>query len=109
MSITLALPAADVFKLENHSYPVGQKTLTGLEAGTINQGIVVKVLKVVEPEAATADKLKSLAQRLSGQSGGDLTNAYLGALKEHIKVEVKKGVVQAADKEGKASADAKKG
>ena len=70
---------------------------------------VVKVLKVVEPEAATADKLKSLAQRLSGQSGGDLTNAYLGALKEHIKVEVKKGVAQAADKEGKASADAKKG
>jgi len=70
---------------------------------------VVKVLKVVEPEAATADKLKSLAQRLSGQSGGDLTNAYLGALKEHIKVEVKKGVAQAADKEGKANADAKKG
>lgn len=51
LSITLALPAADVFKLENHSYPVGQKTLTGLEAGTINQGIVVKVLKNGQPAA----------------------------------------------------------
>lgn len=70
---------------------------------------VVKVLKVVDPEAATADKLKSLAQRLSGQSGGDLTNAYLGALKEHIKVEVKKGVAQTTDKDGKVGADAKKG
>jgi phosphate:Na+ symporter len=43
------LAAADTFNLENHSYPVGQKTLTGLESGTINQGIVVKVLKNGQP------------------------------------------------------------
>lgn len=45
------LAAADVFKLENHSYPVGQKTLTGLESGTINQGLMVKVLKNGQPAA----------------------------------------------------------
>jgi peptidyl-prolyl cis-trans isomerase D len=54
---------------------------------------IAKVVKVVEPEAAAADKLKSLGQRLAGQVGADLTNAYLGALKEHIKVEIKKGAV----------------
>ncbi len=54
---------------------------------------VVKVLKVVEPEATTPDKLKSLSQRLSGQGGGDLTNAYLGALKDRVKVVVKKGAI----------------
>ncbi len=54
---------------------------------------VVKVLKVIEPEAATPDKLKSLSQRLAGQGGGDLTNSYLAALKENIKVVVKKGTV----------------
>ncbi len=45
------LRAADAYKLENHSYPVGQKTLTGLESGTINQGLVVKVLKNGQPAA----------------------------------------------------------
>ncbi|MBL8311307.1 MAG: SurA N-terminal domain-containing protein [Burkholderiales bacterium] len=69
---------------------------------------VVKVVKVVEPEAPNADKLKSLAQRLSGQSAGDLSNAYVGALKDHIKVEVKKGVAQGGEKDGKAGTDAKK-
>lgn len=54
---------------------------------------VVKVIKVVEPEATTPDKLKSLSQRLSGQGGGDLTNAYLGALKDRVKVVVKKGAI----------------
>lgn len=51
MGLIGSLQAADVYKLENHSYPVGQKTLTGLEAGTINQGIVVKVLKNGQPAA----------------------------------------------------------
>ena len=54
---------------------------------------IAKVLKLVEPEVATPDKLKSLSQRLAGQSGGDLTNSYLAALKEHIKVVVKKGAI----------------
>ena len=54
---------------------------------------IAKVLKVVESEAATPDKLKSLSQRLAGQGGGDLTSSYLAALKEHIKVEVKKGAI----------------
>jgi peptidyl-prolyl cis-trans isomerase D len=52
---------------------------------------IVRVLKSVDAEAANAEKLKSLAQRLSGQSGADLTNAYLAALKDSIKVEIKKG------------------
>ena len=54
---------------------------------------IAKVVKVVEPEAATPEKLKSLSQRLASQGGGDLTNSYLAALKEHIKVEVKKGAI----------------
>jgi len=54
---------------------------------------LVKVLKVVEPEALAADKAKSLAQRLTGQSAGDLTSAYLGAVKERVKVEIKKGAI----------------
>lgn len=76
---------------------------------------IAKVLKVVEPEAATAEKLKSLSQRLAGQSGGDLTNSYLAALKEHIKVEVKKGAISdkpdKGDKTEKSdkAADAKQG
>jgi len=64
---------------------------------------VVKVQKVVEPEPATADKLKSLGQRLASQGGGDLSAAYLGALKDRIKVEVKKGAVtEKGDKEAKS-------
>ena len=73
---------------------------------------IAKVLKVVEPEAATADKLKSLSLRLAGQGGGDLTNSYLAALKEHIKVEVKKGAIpDKADKAEKSDkpADGKQG
>ena len=54
---------------------------------------LVKVLKVVEPEALAGDKAKSLAQRLAGQNAGDLTSAYLGALKERVKVEIKKGAI----------------
>ncbi|GAB4429123.1 MAG: hypothetical protein OHK0011_11440 [Turneriella sp.] len=50
-ALNLPLFAADVYQLENHSYPVGQKTLTGLESGTIQQGIVVKVLKNGQPAA----------------------------------------------------------
>lgn len=62
---------------------------------------IAKVVKVVEPEAAGADKLKSLGQRLAGQGGADLTNAYLGALKERIKVEIKKGAIpEKTDKAG---------
>lgn len=64
---------------------------------------IAKVLKVVEPETATPDKLKSLSQRLAGQGGGDLTSSYLAALKEHIKVEVKKGAIpEKSDKSEKA-------
>lgn len=73
---------------------------------------IAKVLKVVEPEVATADKLKSLSQRLAGQGGGDLTSSYLAALKEHIKVEVKKGAIpDKSDKTEKSDkpADAKQG
>ena len=62
----------------------------------------MKVLKVVEPEAPTPDKLKALSQRLASQVGGDLSTAYLGALKDRIKVEVKKGAVaDKADKDAK--------
>lgn len=64
---------------------------------------VVKVLKVIEPEAATPDKLKSLNQRLAGQSGGDLTASYLGALKDRVKVVLKKGaILEKTDKSDKA-------
>ena len=91
---------------------------TGIVVGGTNDGggySIAKVLKVVEPEAATPEKLKSLSQRLAGQSGGDLTNSYLAALKEHIKVEVKKGAIpDKSDKSDKAeksekSVDAKQG
>ena len=61
---------------------------------TLADYTVVKVLKVVEPEAPTPDKLKALSQRLASQVGGDLSTAYLGALKDRIKVEVKKGAGQ---------------
>ncbi len=62
---------------------------------------IAKVIKVIEPEAPAADKLKSLGQRLAGQGGADLTNAYLGALKERIKVELKKGAIpEKSDKAG---------
>ncbi len=57
---------------------------------------VAKVLKVIEPEAADAEKLKSLGQRLAGQGGADLSNAYLVALKERIKVEIKNNAIPAA-------------
>ncbi len=73
---------------------------------------IARVLKVVEPEIATPDKLKSLSQRLASQGGGDLTSAYLAALKEHIKVEVKKGAIpDKSDKTEKSDkpADAKQG
>ncbi len=76
---------------------------------------IAKVLKVVEPELATPEKLKSLSQRLAGQGGGDLTNSYLAALKEHIKVDVKKGAIpeksDKTDKNEKSDkpADAKQG
>ncbi|TAG84289.1 MAG: peptidylprolyl isomerase [Betaproteobacteria bacterium] len=53
---------------------------------------VVRVVKAIEAEAATGEKLKGVAQRLAGQSGADVTNAYLTALKDSIKVEIKKGI-----------------
>lgn len=64
---------------------------------------IARVLKVVEPDAATPDKTKALAQRLAGQGAGDLTNAYLGALKERIKVEIKKGAIPEKASEPKQS------
>ena len=56
---------------------------------------VAKVLKVIDPEAANAEKLKSLGQRLTGQGGADLSSAYLVALKERIKVEIKSNAIPA--------------
>jgi phosphate:Na+ symporter len=40
-----AVQGADAIKIENHSYPLGQKSLTGLESGTITQGIAIRVIK----------------------------------------------------------------
>ena len=57
---------------------------------------VAKVLKVIDPEAANAEKLKTLGQRLTGQGGADLSGAYLVALKERIKVEIKNSAIPAA-------------
>ena len=57
---------------------------------------VAKVLKVIDPEAANAEKLKSLGQRLTGQGGADLSGAYLVALKDRIKVEIKNNAIPAA-------------
>ena len=51
LAALLPLAAADVYKLENHSYPLGQKTLTGLESGTIAQGIAVRVVRNGQPAA----------------------------------------------------------
>ena len=54
---------------------------------------IARVLNVVEPESADAEKIKSLGQRLVGQSGADVTNAYLTALKDSIKVTIRPGGV----------------
>lgn len=51
---------------------------------------IVRVVKVIEPEAADANKLKSLGQRLAQQQAGDLQQAYLSALKDTVKVEIKR-------------------
>lgn len=40
---------ADIFTLENHSYPVGQKILTGLESGVVTNGIKIRLLKNGQP------------------------------------------------------------
>ena len=68
---------------------------------------IAKVLKVVDPETANADKLKSLGQRLTGQAGADLTNAYLVALKDRIKVEIKSGAIPASPTTAPTTAPAK--
>jgi peptidyl-prolyl cis-trans isomerase D len=60
---------------------------------------VVRVVKAVDAEVANAEKLKGIAQRLVGQTNGDITNAYLTSLKDSIKVEMKKGVT-ATKKDG---------
>ena len=48
-----AIPAhaADIYRLENQSYPIGQKSLSVLESGTITNGLVVRVLKNGQPAA----------------------------------------------------------
>jgi peptidyl-prolyl cis-trans isomerase D len=56
---------------------------------------IVRVTKAIEAETANAEKLKGIAQRLVGQSGNDVSNAYLTALKDSIKVEIKKGATPA--------------
>jgi phosphate:Na+ symporter len=40
-----AISATDVYTLQNHSYPVGQKILTGLESGVVTNGVKVRLLK----------------------------------------------------------------
>jgi peptidyl-prolyl cis-trans isomerase D len=69
---------------------------------------VVRVVKAVEPQPPTPDQLKSVAQRLSGQNGSDVNNAYLTALKDSIKVEMKKGVNAAKPEDAKAAGAAPK-
>jgi peptidyl-prolyl cis-trans isomerase D len=56
---------------------------------------IVRVVKASDAPASNPEQLKSIAQRLSGQASGDVNNAYLTALKDSIKVEIKKGVVDA--------------
>ena len=70
---------------------------------------VAKVLKVIDPEAADAEKLKSLGQRLTGQGVSDLSNAYLVALKERIKVEIKNSAIPAAPAKSEKSDKAVEG
>lgn len=93
-ALGLPLFAADVYKLENHSYPVGQKTLTGLESGTINQGIVVKVLKNGQPAANEMVRF-----HLSSAAG---KNAEVSPLEARTD---KDGVVKATLKIGDAAGD----
>ncbi len=54
---------------------------------------VARVVKIVEPEAANAEKLKSLGQRLVGQGGADVATAYLTSLKDSIKVQIRPGAI----------------
>jgi peptidyl-prolyl cis-trans isomerase D len=54
---------------------------------------ITRVVKVVEPEIADAEKNKSLSQRLVGQNGADVTTAYLTALKDSIKVQIRPGAI----------------
>jgi peptidyl-prolyl cis-trans isomerase D len=54
---------------------------------------VARVVKIVEPEAANAEKNKSLGQRLVGQGSADITTAYLTALKDSIKVQIRPSAV----------------
>lgn len=56
---------------------------------------IVRVVKASDAPASNPEQLKSIAQRLSSQASGDINNAYLTALKDSIKVEMKKGVVDA--------------
>ena len=70
---------------------------------------VAKVLKVIDPEAANAEKLKTLGQRLTGQGGADLSSAYLVALKERIKVEIKNSAIPAAPAKSEKSDKAGEG
>ncbi|MGL4231167.1 MAG: SurA N-terminal domain-containing protein [Casimicrobium sp.] len=67
---------------------------------------IVRVVKAIDAEAANAEKLKGIAQRLVGQSGADISNAYLTALKDSIKVEIKKGALAPAAKPDDAGAPA---
>lgn len=69
---------------------------------------VVRVVKALAAETASDEKLKGIAQRLVGQSGADISNAYLTALKDSIKVEIKKGATVAKkDDLGAAAGDTK--
>ncbi len=67
---------------------------------------IVRVVKAIEAESANAEKIKGVSQRLVGQSGAEVTNAYLAALKDSIKVEIKKGVEPA--KKDDANSDTSK-
>jgi len=95
-TVLLALPAhaAYIYKLENLSYPVGQKTLTGLESGTIHQGLVVKVLRNGQPAANEMVRF-----HLSSAAG---KNAEVSPLEDRTD---KDGIVKATLKIGDAQGE----
>ncbi len=101
---SLAFGAASKITRQSNVGGVNASLLKQLFAADVSKGVayvgaptdaggysVVRVLRAIEPEAANAEKLKSVAQRISGQAGSDVTNAYLTSLKDSIKVELKKG------------------
>ena len=65
---------------------------------------VVRIVKAVPPEVADANKLKGLGQRIAQQKTGEWQQAYLAALKDAIKVEIKKAGSSLGGASGKSEA-----